>query len=77
MTTLVGLKPGQSAIIRAIHSEQALHHRLAALGFRVGKSIELVRTARFAGPLHVRVGSTDIMLRRSEARQIEITPQAA
>lgn len=77
MTTLVGLKPGQSATIRAIHSEQALHHRLAALGFRVGKRIELVRSARFAGPLHVRVGSTDIMLRRNEAQQIEITPQLA
>lgn len=74
MTTLIGLQPGQSATIRAIHSEQALHHRLSALRFRVGKTIELVRSARFSGPLHVRVGSTDIMLRRKEALQIEISP---
>jgi ferrous iron transport protein A len=72
MSTLANLKPGQSGIIQAIHSEQALYYRLAAMGFRIGKKIEVVRSARFAGPLHVRVGSTDIMLRRNEAQHIEL-----
>lgn len=72
MSTLASLKPGQSGIIQAIHSEQALYYRLAAMGFRIGKKIEVVRSARFAGPLHVRVGSTDIMLRRDEAQHIEL-----
>ena len=72
MSTLANLQPGESGIIQAIHSEQALYYRLAAMGFRIGKRIEMVRSARFSGPLHVRVGSTDIVLRRNEAQHIEI-----
>jgi len=70
--SLASLQPGQHAVIRAIHAEEGLHQRLAALGFRVGKRIELVRRASFSGPLHVRIGSTDIILRQSEARRIQI-----
>lgn len=72
MSTLATLQAGESGVISAIHSEQALYYRLAAMGFRIGKRIEVVRSARFSGPLHVRVGSTDIMLRRTEAQHIEI-----
>lgn len=72
MSTLANLQPGESGIIQAIHSEQALYYRLAAMGFRIGKRIEMVRGAHFSGPLHVRVGSTDIVLRRNEAQHIEI-----
>jgi ferrous iron transport protein A len=77
MTTLASLQPGESGIIHAIHSEQALYYRLAAMGFRIGKRIKVVRSARFQGPLHVRVGSTDIVLRRNEAQHIEIAAKAA
>lgn len=72
MSTLATKQAGESGVIRAIHSEQALYYRLAAMGFRIGKRIEVVRSACFSGPLHVRVGSTDIMLRRNEAQHIEI-----
>lgn len=72
MSTLATLQAGESGVIRAIHSEQALYFRLAAMGFRIGKRIEVIRSAHFSGPLHVRVGSTDIMLRRNEAQHIEI-----
>lgn len=78
MTTvsLSTLKPGEYAIIAALHADEALYHRLAAMGFRVGKHIELVRRATFAGPLHVRIGTTDIMLRRSDAQHIDVTPSS-
>lgn len=67
------LQPGEFATIAAVHTgDRTLFYRLAALGFRVGKRIEMVRHARFAGPLHIRVGSTDVMMRRREARQIEV-----
>ncbi|HQR51228.1 MAG TPA: FeoA family protein [Methylophilaceae bacterium] len=71
-SSLASLQPGQHAVIRAIHAEEGLHHRLTALGFRIGKRIELVRRACFSGPLHVRIGSTDIILRQSEAHRIQI-----
>ncbi len=74
MINLTALKPGQSATITGMRFERAFAFRLAAMGFRIGKRVQVIRGARFAGPLHVRIGSTDIMLRRNEARHIDITP---
>jgi len=70
--TLSDLHPGDTATIVAIHAEEALHQRLLALGFRSGKQIELIRTASFSGPLQVRIGTTDILLRRNEAAKIKV-----
>lgn len=71
---LDSLEPGQIATIQKISVDEALYQRLAALGFRVGKSIALIRRASFNGPLQVRVGNTDIILRRSEANRIKVKP---
>jgi ferrous iron transport protein A len=70
--TLAHLHPGDTATIVAIHAEEALHQRLLALGFRSGKQIELIRKASFSGPLQVRIGTTDILLRRGEAAKIKV-----
>ena len=72
MTILNNLQPGESGIIHAIHAEQALHQRLNAMGFRIGKKIELIRRASFNGPLHVRIGATDIIMRDVEAQRIQL-----
>lgn len=71
-TTLDNLHPGETATIVAIHTEELLHQRLLAMGFRGGKQIELIRKASFSGPLQVRIGTTDILLRRSEAAKITV-----
>jgi len=71
-TTLAALYPGEIATIVAINAEEALHLRLLALGFRTGKQIELIRKASFSGPLQVRIGTTDVMLRRGEAAKIKV-----
>ncbi|MBC7787917.1 MAG: ferrous iron transport protein A [Methylophilaceae bacterium] len=73
MKPLNDLNTGDYATIHAIDAEQSLHQRLLALGFRVGKKIELIRRASFNGPLHVRIGSTDVILRASEAQLIQIS----
>ena len=70
--TLATLHPGDIATIVAIHAEEALHQRLLALGFRSGKQIELIRKASFSGPLQVRIGTTDILLRKGEAAKITV-----
>lgn len=70
--TLAHLHPGDTATIVAIHAEEALHQRLLALGFRSGKQIELIRKASFSGPVQVRVGTTDVLLRRNEAAKITV-----
>jgi len=69
---LTSLAPGESATIVAIQTDEALRQRLLALGFRVGKRIELIRKASFSGPMQVRIGTTDILLRRNEASKIAI-----
>jgi ferrous iron transport protein A len=71
--TLASLLTGEIATIVSIHAEEALHQRLLALGFRTGKQIELIRKASFSGPLQVRIGTTDIMLRRTEAAKIKVS----
>ena len=71
-TNLAALHPGDTATIVSIHAEEALHLRLLALGFRTGKQIEMIRKASFSGPLQVRIGTTDVMLRRIEAAKIEV-----
>ncbi|MDD4977465.1 MAG: FeoA family protein [Gallionella sp.] len=71
--TLASLHIGETATIVSIHAEEALHQRLLALGFRTGKQIELIRKASFSGPLQVRIGTTDIMLRRTEAAKIKVS----
>lgn len=71
--TLASLLIGETATIVSIHAEEALHQRLLALGFRTGKHIELIRKASFSGPLQVRIGTTDIMLRRTEAAKIKVS----
>lgn len=70
--TLATLHPGDFATIVSIHAEEALHQRLLALGFRSGKQIKLIRKAGFSGPLQVRIGTTDILLRRCEATKITV-----
>jgi ferrous iron transport protein A len=71
------LRPGESALVLALEVSDELYHRLSALGVRVGKRVKVLRRARFAGPLHIRIGTTDLMLRASEARSIRVRPVAA
>ncbi len=71
-TSLSTLHTGETATIVAIHADEALHQRLLAMGFRTGKRVELIRRARFSGPLQVRIGTTDILLRKIEAEKITV-----
>lgn len=78
MMTVVKLSTlvqGESGVIAALHAEDDLYHRLAAMGFRVGKRIQILRLGRFSGPLHLRIGTTDLMLRRNDANKIDVTAE--
>ncbi len=71
-TDLNHLCAGQKAVVQSIEGDEALHHRLQALGFRAGKDISVIRKGRFDGPLQVRIGMTDVILRRSDAAKIKV-----
>lgn len=74
---LSSLKPGESGIITGLIAEACLEQRLLALGFRPGKRVEILRKAWLKGPLHVRVGMTEVMVRCRDAQVIKITSLAA
>lgn len=74
---LEGLPCGQHARIEGLSVGAELRARLAALGLQPGKGVEVVRRAWLGGPLHVRVGTTEIILRRQEAARIQVHPALA
>lgn len=71
-TDLSSLKEGETALVLSIEADEALHHRLIALGFRAGKPVTVIRQGRFQGPLQVRIGLTDVILRRVDAAKIRM-----
>lgn len=69
---LDGLQSGRKAVIAAVHAADGLYQRLTALGFRRGQGIEVIRRAAFRGPLHVRIGTTDVIIRGADASCIHV-----
>ena len=67
------LQPGEHGVIQHVHAEPMLALRLNAMGFRIGKRVALIRTAPFSGPMQVRIGSTDIIIRSDDAQHIELS----
>jgi ferrous iron transport protein A len=76
-TRLSHLSPGQGGVIAAIEGPEGLRQRLWALGFRAGRAIVLLRRASLSGPLHVRLGTTDVALRPAEAGGVSLRSVAA
>jgi len=72
LNSLHRLATGRKATIAGIVVSPEFAHRLSALGLRVGEMIEVVRRAPFAGPLHLRIGTTDVIMRRQDAAGITV-----
>ena len=71
-TPLSHLAPGQQGIIASVEGTEGLRQRLAALGFRAGRAVVVLRRASLRGPLHVRLGTTDVALRPAEAGGVSL-----
>lgn len=72
--SLAGLEVGRSGRILAVAAEAGLLQRLSALGLCKGRTVQVLRRAWWSGPLHVRVGMTELMLRRCDAERIRMDP---
>ena len=72
MPTLADLIPQQIARVCQLRVDADLGQRLAALGLRPDREIEVIRRGWLAGPIQVRVGATDFMLRQADARLIDV-----
>jgi ferrous iron transport protein A len=66
------LRPGEKGFIASVEGPEGLRLRLAALGFRAGRPVVLLRRGSMRGPLHVRLGTTDVALRLAEAGGISL-----
>ncbi len=70
--TLKQLPAGKRACITNVQGEKELRSRMLAMGLRSGREVAVIRRAGMGGPLHIRIGSTDLMMRRKEADLIRL-----
>lgn len=66
------LRPGASFRVGKVLVGGEIGKRLADMGFTEGAEGELVRSAFLRGPVQIRIRGYDLLVRRSEARLIEV-----
>ena len=73
-STLSTLPAGRCGTIVDIDAGIELTARMRALGLLPGRRIKVIRRSPFHGPIQVRAGQTDLIIRRSEAAAIRLLP---
>lgn len=68
--TLADLLPGETGTIVEVRGEPELRTRIQSVGLRPGRRVAVVRRSRFGGPLQVRLGTSDLIIRPQQAAQI-------
>jgi Fe2+ transport system protein FeoA len=48
--------------------------RMSALGLSPGRRVRVIRRSPFHGPIQVRTGQTDLIIRHAEADHIQVCP---
>lgn len=71
--TLTELNEGMDAIVEGFTRNTSFNDRLMALGIKKNIKIKVVRKSKFNGPLHIEVGTTQLMLRNQIAKLIKIS----
>lgn len=75
MLTLAELAAGQEAWVQSIRSNGLLRRRLLDLGFCPGAAVQVDLSSPSGDPVAYRIRETRIALRRSDAREIEVSMQ--
>jgi Fe2+ transport system protein FeoA len=73
--TLDTLAPGRLARVAGLHLDEPLLERLAALGLQAGSEVRVVQRLGRGGPLKLRVGRTEFVMRAAEAARIVVEAQ--
>ena len=66
------LKADNIGTIQSIQAGLDCSRRLAGLGLRSGIRVRLIRRSPLNGPLQIRIGHTDLILRQADAARIEV-----
>lgn len=73
MMNLNHLEVGVDAVIDSVTGlDDDTVRRLYAMGIRPGKTATVIRKGKFNGPLHIKIGTTDLTLRRSLADHVNV-----
>lgn len=73
-STLSRYPVGRCGTIVLVDADQDLAARMSALGLYAGRRVRVIRRSPFQGPIQVRTGQTDLIIRRSEAEHIQMCP---
>ena len=68
------LPEGESGIIKNLTSSDFVNERLKALGFEKKTIIKVLRRAKYNGPIHLQIGSTELMIWVNTANEIYLEP---
>lgn len=71
---ITDLNPGETGLIIDIKFDENLTRRTNGLGIRSGEVVVLIRTDLTGFNYHVRLGTTDLMMRKDIAENIIIEP---
>lgn len=71
---LDALPVGRCGTILGIDAPAELTARMRAMGLLPGRRIKVIRRSPFKGPIQVRAGQTDLIIRRAEAATIRLQP---
>lgn len=74
LTRLSNLPVGLEATVCRLDNNHELVVRLRAMGIKPGGHVRVMRCSPLRGPLQIRAGQTDIILRRDEAAAIHVSP---
>ena len=74
LCTLNTVPAGRCCIIARIDANADLTARMRALGLQLGRRVQVMRRSPFKGPIQVRSGQTDIIIRRTDAAVIHVRP---
>lgn len=66
------LKPGDSATILGYTLDNRIARRMTEMGLVPGRDITYIRYAPFKDPLQIRVGSSDLAIRGTEASLVRV-----
>lgn len=71
-STLSDVTAGTRCRVVAVRGSGAVRQRLLDMGILPGRALEVLRVAPGAGPLWLRLGFSQIALRRGEARDVVV-----
>lgn len=77
MSNLAQLTVGASAVIKSFPATGPAFVRLREMGLLPGTRITLVRVAPMGDPIEIQVRGYRLSLRKSEASQVELSPETA